>query len=141
MLNGVPGFVRGNPERRHRWCIVNVTGKAKLFLGRIVMVPQKIVRLHDLDIVNLRRLQNLARTFRPRDVGACAHLAPTREGAAYTNLRPNADDQRNAYIKEPVTSAESNWVEHSCFKCVCRLDAADVSSVHSPQRAVTPNVA
>src|SRR5438477_8420173 len=115
----MPGFVRSNPEGRHRWRIVNVAGKAKHFLRRIVMVPQKIVRLHDLDIVNLRRLQNLARAFRASDIRARQHLTPARECAAHTNLGPNADDQRHAYIKEPVTSAESDWVEHSCLKCVC----------------------
>src|SRR5438874_11591344 len=115
----MPGFVRSNPEGRHRWRIVNVAGKAKHFLGRIVMVPQKIVRLHDLDIVNLRRLQNLACAFRPGDVGTRAHLAPTRESTAHANLRPNADDQGHAYIEQPVTSAESDWVEHACLKCVC----------------------
>ena len=76
MLNGVPGFVRGDPERRDRRGVVNIAGKAELFLGRIVMIAEKIVRLDHLDIVNLRRLQNLARAFRAGDVGARAHLAP-----------------------------------------------------------------
>ena len=57
----------------------------ELFLGRIVMVAQKIVRLHDLDIVNLCRLQNLTRTFRP----VMLELARTllqREKARFTQI-------------------------------------------------------
>src|ERR1700720_1995294 len=119
MLDGVAGFVRGNTKRRDRRRVVNVAGKTKLFLGRIVMIAQKIVRLDHLDIMNLRRLQDLARAFRAGDVGARAHLAPAPKGAAYTNLRPDTDDQRHADIKQIMTAAESDWVEHSCLKCVC----------------------
>ena len=119
MLDGVPGFVRGDPEGRDRRGVVNVAGKAKPLLGRIVMIAQKIVRLDHLDVVNLRRLQNLPRAFRAGDVGARAHLAPASKRAFDANLRPNADDQRHANIKQPVTSAVSDWVKHSCLKCVC----------------------
>ena len=59
MLDGVPGFVRGNTEGCDRGGVVNVARETKLFLGRIVMIAQKIVRLHHLDIVNLRRLQKV----------------------------------------------------------------------------------
>src|SRR5439155_22732882 len=111
---------RGNTERRHRRRVVNVAGETKLFLSRIVMIAQKIARLHYLDIVNLRRLQNFAGAFRARDVGARAHLAPASKSAAYTNLRPDTNDQRHADIKQIMTpAAVSDWVEHSCFKCVC----------------------
>src|SRR5256714_11728270 len=113
MLDGVPGFVRGNPEGRDRRGVVNVAGEAKPFLGRIVMITQKIVRLDHLDIVNLRRLQNLPRALRAGDVGARAHLAPASKRAGDANLCPNADNQRHANIKQPVTSAVSYWVEHA----------------------------
>src|SRR5438309_10863320 len=111
MLNGMPGFVRGDPEGRDRRGVVNVAGEAKPFLGRIVMITQKIVRLDHLDIVNLRRLQNLPRAFRACNIGARAHLAPAPKRAAYANLRPNSDNQRHANIKQRVTSAVSDWVE------------------------------
>src|SRR5215471_14261956 len=112
------GLMRSNPEGCDRWRIVNVAGKAKDFLCRVIMVPQKIVRLHDLDIVNLRCLQNLACALRAGDIRARPNLAPTRERAFDANLRPNANDQRNAYVKQPVTSSGSDRVKHSCFKCV-----------------------
>jgi len=83
------------------------------------VIAQKIVRLHHIDIVNLCRLLNLACAFRTRDVGARAHLTPAPKGPAYPKLRPNTDDQRHAEIKQKVTAAVSDWVEHSCFKCVC----------------------
>ena len=99
VLNGVPGFVRGNAERGDRRRVVNVARKAKLLARRIVMIAQEIVRLDHLDIVNLRRLQNFPRAFRAGDVGARPHLAPFLERAADAKLRPNADDQRHAQYK------------------------------------------
>src|SRR5207248_6556027 len=56
MLDGVPGFMRGNSKRCDRRGVVNVAREAKSFLRRIVMIAQKIVRLNHLDVVNLRRL-------------------------------------------------------------------------------------
>src|SRR5439155_3827787 len=52
--------------------------------------------------------------------------------AAHANLRPDTDDQRHADIKHPMTPAVSDWVEHSCLKCVCLLDAGKVRFVHLP---------
>src|SRR5437588_3094 len=121
--------MRGNAEGRDRRGIVNVARETKRFLGRIVMIAQKIVRLHYLDIVNLGRLQNFARAFRAGDVGARAHLAPAPKRAAHANLRPDADDQRHADIKQPMTPAISDWVEHSRLKCVCLLDADKIASL------------
>ena len=65
MLNGVAGFVRGDPQGRDRWRVVNVRRKAKAFIGRIVMVAEVIVRFDDFDIMNLGRLENLAGRLRP----------------------------------------------------------------------------
>ena len=48
MLNGVPGFVRGDAERSDRRRVVNVRRKAKRFLRRIVMVAEEIIRFDDL---------------------------------------------------------------------------------------------
>ena len=63
------------------------------------MVPEEIVCLHNIDIVNLRCLQDLTRAFRASDVCAVAHLAPSAERTANPNLRPNSNDQRNTDIK------------------------------------------
>ncbi len=76
VLNGVAGFVRGDAERGDRWRVVNVRRKAKPLVGRIVVVAEIIVRLDHFDVVNLRRLQNLAGRFRAGNVRARAHLAP-----------------------------------------------------------------
>ena len=45
------------------------------------MIAEVIVQLDDIDIVNVRGLQNLTRRFRAGDVGARAHCAPFLEGA------------------------------------------------------------
>ncbi len=109
MLDGMPGFVRGDPRGTRPKAIVNVAREAKLFLGRIVMIAQKVVRLDHLNIVNLRRLQNLPRAFRAGDVGARAYLCSTVQTLLLTrNLRPNANNQRHANIEQPVTSAVSD---------------------------------
>lgn len=78
------------------------------------MIAEKIIRLHNIDIVDLRGLQNLPRALRAGNVRARSHLAPFTECALNPDLRPNADDRRHYYIEQPVmTSAESNGVEHS----------------------------
>ena len=78
-------------------------GKAVL-LGRIVMVAQEIVRLDNLDIVDLRRLQNLARAFRARDVRACAHLRPISGRRGSHESAPRCPMIKGTpIIKQPVT--------------------------------------
>ena len=62
------------------------------------MISEKIVRLHNIDIWYLGRLQDFARAFRASDVGACADLTPFSKRARDTYLRPNPDDQRDADI-------------------------------------------
>src|SRR5207253_9128978 len=68
------------------------------------------------------------------NVGARANLAPATKRAAHANLRPNSDNQRHANIKQPVTPAVSDWVEHARLKCVCSLDAAEIASFISKER-------
>src|ERR1700730_4289190 len=99
MLNGVSGFMRGDAERSDRRRVKNVTRKAKLLLRRIVMVAEKIVRLDNIDIVDLRCLQNLPRAFRAGDVRAGADLRPFAEGATHPDLRPQTDDQWDTDVK------------------------------------------
>src|SRR5690242_16172149 len=74
----------------------------QLLLGRIVMITQKVIRLHDVDIVNLSCLQNFARALGSRDVPGRTNFAPATKGAAHANLRPDSDDQRDTDVKEPV---------------------------------------
>src|ERR1700726_111285 len=99
MLDGVGRLVRGDAECSYGWGVVNIARQTKPFACRIVMVAEKIVRLHNIDIVDLRSMQNFPRRFRPRDVGARADLAPFAERPAHPNLRPECDDQRTTDVK------------------------------------------
>jgi hypothetical protein len=100
----------GNSKRRHRWRIENVARETQLLLRRIVMIPEKIVRLDNINIVNLRGLQNFSRAFRAGDIGTRSYLAPPPKGVRDANLRPNTDDCRNNKVEQPVLTAESVWV-------------------------------
>src|SRR5262249_35855177 len=93
--------------------VINITRQMQLLLGRIVMVAEKIVRLHDVNVTDLRRLQDFARTLGTRNVRACAHLAPPAERAAYPNLRPNSNDQWDADVNQPIRpQPETRWIIH-----------------------------
>ena len=70
---------------------------------------------HDVNIVDLRRVQDFARALRAGDVRTRTHLAPPAERAAHPNLRPNPNDQRHTYIKQPTGTAETVRIKHSCF--------------------------
>src|SRR5262249_37929606 len=75
------------------------------------MVPKEIVRLHNLHIRNLSRLQNFTRAFRAGDIRACPHFAPFTERARDPNLGPNPNDQWDAYVKQPIRSkTETVWI-------------------------------
>src|SRR4029077_3437417 len=113
VLNGMSGLVRGDAERRHRWRVEDVAGKAKLLLRRVVMVAKEIVRLDNIDIVDLRRLQNFPCAFRAGNVRGRAHFPPFTEGAANADLRPDADNQGHADVEQPTTSAKADWIEHA----------------------------
>src|SRR4029077_7545211 len=70
--------------------------------------------LHNIDILNLGCLQNFTRAFRAGDICAVAHLAPFTKRTRDPNLRPNSDDQRDAYIKKPMRSkTETVWIIHT----------------------------
>src|SRR5436190_3124913 len=78
------------------------------------MVPKKIVRLHDIHVVDLGCLQNLTRAFRTGNIRSRPHFAPFTEGACDSNLGPNPDDQRHADVKEPMRSkTETVWIKHT----------------------------
>ena len=66
VLDGVAGFVRGDAERSHRRCVVNVAGKAKPLLRRIVVITEVVVDLDHVDVADVGRLQNFARRFGAR---------------------------------------------------------------------------
>ena len=66
------------------------------------MVAEIIVRLDDIDIVNLRRLQNFARRFRTGDVRTRTHRAPPAESGADAELRPQADNQGHTDQQQPM---------------------------------------
>src|SRR4029079_2718449 len=102
MLNRVPAFMCGDAQSCYRRRVVNVARQVQLFLGRVVMIAQDIVRLHDVDIMNVPRLQDLACAFGTVDVPAGADLAPSAKRAGYPHLRPNSNDQRDADVEQPV---------------------------------------
>ena len=74
------------------------------------MVAEKIVRLHNVDILNLRCLEDFACAFSAGDIPARTHFAPMAERAGHSNLRPNSNDQRDADVKQPVrTQTKAEW--------------------------------
>src|ERR1043166_7181647 len=93
--------------------MINIARQVQLLVPGIVMVAEKIVRLHDVHIMNLGRLQNFASALRAGNVRARPHLAPFSERAGHTDLRPNSEDQRDADVKQPVrTQAKTGWIKH-----------------------------
>src|SRR5690349_4544405 len=117
MLNGMPGLVGRDSQRRHRWGVIHIGRKVQLLACGVVVVPQKIVGLDDVDIVDLRRLQDLTGGFSAGDVGTGPNLSPFSEGAANADLGPNTDDQGHTNIKKPVTAkAETTRVKHVYLK-------------------------
>ena len=117
VLYRMPGFVGRDPKSSYRRRVVNIARKAKLLLCRIVVVAEEIVCLHNIDIVDLRGLQNLARALRASDVRACPDFSPSIERTGDTNLRPDSKNCRNNQVKKEVMTAETDWIEQSCFKC------------------------
>jgi len=82
------------------------------------MIAEKVIRLDNIDIVNLRRCQNFARTLCTGDVRTGADLTPLSKRAAYPKLRLRRNDQRHADVKEPMRSkTESVRIKHACLKC------------------------
>src|SRR5438067_11289811 len=103
-------LVRSDAQCCYRRRVINVARQVQLFLGWIVMVAQKIVCLHDVDITNLCCLEDFACAFSSGDIPARSHLAPMAKRAAHSNLRPNSNDQRNADVKQPVrTQTKTVW--------------------------------
>src|SRR5439155_21741711 len=103
-------LVRSDAQCCYRRRVINVARQVQLFLGWIVMVAQKIVCLHDVDITNLRCLEDLACAFSSGDIPARTHLAPPAKRAAHPNLRPNSNDQRDAEVEQPVgTQTTAGW--------------------------------
>src|SRR4051794_4490595 len=98
----MPTFVCGDAQCSYRRRIVNVAREVQLLLCRIVVVAQKIVRLHDVDIMNLGCLEDLSRAFSSGDIPARAHLAPMTKCTAHPNLRPNSNDYWHADVEQPV---------------------------------------
>src|SRR5207302_8818014 len=111
MLNCVPGLVSGNSKCGHRRCVVNVGRQTKLLLCRIVMVAEETVRLHNIDIVNLRGLQNLSRAFGAGDVRGSAHFPPAIESTGHADLRPDPENRRNNQVKKEMITAKADWIE------------------------------
>ena len=68
------------------------------------MVTEKIVRLHDVNVMDLRRLQNFPRALCAGNIDTRSHLAPTAKRAGDPNLRPNSNDQGDADVEQPVRS-------------------------------------
>src|SRR5205085_10258807 len=93
--------------------IENVARTMELFVRRIVVVSEEIVCLDNIDIMNLRRLQNFTRTLRAGDVRACAHLSPAIECARNTDLRPDAENRRHSNVVKETVTPESDWIEHA----------------------------
>src|SRR5580765_4635792 len=106
----MPALVRGDAQCCYRRRVINVARQVQLFLCRIVVVAQKIVRLYDVDIRNLGCPEDFACAFSSGDIPARAHLAPTAKRAGHSNLRPNSNDQRDADVEQPVrTQTKTVW--------------------------------
>ncbi len=114
MLNRVPGLVGRDTKSSYRWRVINVARKAKLLLCRIVVIAEEIVCLHNIDIVDLRGLQNLTCAFRAGDVRARADFTPTIERTGDANLGPDAENHRNNQVKEEMMTAKADWIGHFC---------------------------
>src|SRR6266481_5133177 len=96
--------------------MINIARQVQFLVSRIVMIPKKIVRLHNFHILYLGRPQNFLRALRTGDVRARPHLAPFSERAGHTNLRPNSKDQWHADVEQPVRSkTETVWRKHVEF--------------------------
>src|SRR5438132_35642 len=109
----MPGLVSRDPESSHRWCVVNVGRKTKLLLCRIVVVAEEIVCFDNIDIVDLRGLQNLARAFGAGNVRAGPDFSPAIERPGHPNLRPDSQNCRNNQVEKTVLTVEANCVEHA----------------------------
>src|SRR5437764_15339278 len=81
--------------------MINIARQMQLLLGRIVMVTEKIVRLHDVNILDLRRLHNFPRALCASDVRACTHIAAPTKSATDPNLPPNSNNQWNPNVEQP----------------------------------------
>ena len=68
VLNRVAAFMRGDAERSDRRSVVDVCRQAERLLGWIVMVAEKVIRFDDVDVMNLRCLQNFTCRFRTGNV-------------------------------------------------------------------------
>src|SRR5262245_2470633 len=106
-------LVRRDPQCCYRRRIIDVTRKVQLLFGGVVMVAQKIVRLHHLDVLDLRCLKNFPGAFGSGNVPARAHLAPPAKRAAHANLRPNSNDQWDADVEDPIrTETKTVWAAY-----------------------------
>src|SRR6185369_8231799 len=106
----MPTLVCRNAQCGYRRRVVNVARQVQLLLCRIVVVAKKIVRLHDVDILNLSCLEDFACAFSSGDIPVRAHLAPMAKRTAHPNLRPNSNDQRDADVEQPVgTQTKAQW--------------------------------
>jgi len=77
------------------------------------MVPQEIVCLHHIDIVDLGGLQNLARAFRAGDVRARPDFAPAIERSGDANLRPDSKNRRHDQVEKEMMTAKADWIEQA----------------------------
>src|SRR5437868_4799539 len=78
------------------------------------MIAQEAVGLHNIDVVDLGRLQDLPRAFAAGNVGACPDFSPAIERTGHANLGPDAQNCRHNQIKKEMMTAEADWIEHSC---------------------------
>src|SRR6266436_9026775 len=96
--------------------MINIARQVQFLVSRIVMVPKKIVRLHNFHILYLGRPQNFLRALRAGDVRARPHLAPFSERTGHPNLRPNPQDQWHADVEQPERSkTKTVWRKHVDF--------------------------
>ena len=68
VLNGMTGFMGGDAHSCNRGRVIDAARQMQLLVPWIIMIAKKIVRLNNLDIVNLGRLQDFAGTLRAGDV-------------------------------------------------------------------------
>ena len=96
MLDGVAGFVRGDAQRGHAWRAVDVGRQTEPLFDRIVMVAEHVVDLADLDIVDLRGVEDFARGLRSGHSGSRGDFLVSAERGRNAHLGVKTEDKRNS---------------------------------------------
>src|SRR2546423_7708707 len=112
------GFMRRDPKRGDGGRVVNVGREMELLARRIVVVAEKIVRLHDLHVVDPGRRQNFAGCLSASNIRSGPDRPPFLKSAADAKLRDQPDDERYAHQEKPVRSKTVTVNVSQCHVCL-----------------------